>query len=255
MKLHVTLAYNTDALRGASLTTNVVVLPELVDGGYAALRRGSGIHTMDDEYMEEFRSISRRHGCTCIAGSNTIRNGHGLPTNTSMVFRNGKRVHRYDKIHLFKPAGEERLFQPGRQNKPFTVLAGRSRIRAGVIVCYDLRFPELARMLAAGGIQVLFVPARWPLVRDDAWQTLLKARAIENQVFVVGCNAKGKEGGFSYIFDPIGEPILDSRDDPDAALREAVLDLDRIKDAHAMHRNLRDAVLLQKIRFPLRIKY
>jgi len=88
------------------------------------------------------------------------------------------------------------------------VHAGGSNIRAGVIICYDLRFPELTRMLALGGIQVLFIPARWPAIRNDAWQTLLKARAIENQIFVVGCNAPGKEGGLSYVFDPLGECLM-----------------------------------------------
>lgn len=253
MKLHVTLADNADLLQRVSPATHVIAFPELVDGGYAALKRGAGIHTLDDEYARTFRAASRRLHCTCIAGSMALSAALDLPTNTSLVFKNGIRVHRYDKIHLFKPSGEERLFRPGRQSSVFTCKAGAGRIRAGVVICYDLRFPELARFLAADGMQVLFVPARWPVARDDAWQTLLKARAIENQIFVVGCNAKGKEGGHSYVFDPLGHAVMTSRDDPERNLWEVVLDLDRIHEAHAMHRNIRDAALLHALRFPRRL--
>jgi len=101
MKLHVTLADNVEALQGLSAHTDVIVLPELADGGYAALKRGEGIHTVDDAYLRELRDLSRRSRCTCIAGSLSIRNTHNQLTNTSVVFRNGRRIHRYDKIHLF----------------------------------------------------------------------------------------------------------------------------------------------------------
>lgn len=250
MNLSVTLVDNADALRGLAEPTDIIVLPELADGGYAALRRGEGIHMPDDAYLDDMRDLSRCLRCTCIAGSLSLRRTRGGLTNSSLVFRNGRCIHRYDKIHLFKPAAEERLFRPGKSNGVFTVHSGRNRIRVGVIICYDLRFPELARMLALGGMQVLFVPARWPAVRDDAWRTLLKARAIENQIFVVGCNASGKEGGTSYVFDPVGQCLMTSADTPDQSLRRVVLDLERIREAQAMHTNLRDAVLLRKIRFP-----
>ena len=173
-------------------------------------------------------------------------------TNTSLVFRNGRCIHRYDKIHLFRPAGDTRYFRAGRDNAVFNVAAGKRRIRAGVILCYDLRFPELVRMLARAGMQVLFVPARWPVVRDDAWQTLLKARAIENQIFVVGCNARGSEGGFSYVFDPLGRMVLSTREEPAAPSQSVWLDFDLIREAHTGHRNLQDATFLKKTRFPSR---
>ncbi len=252
MKLRVTMADGADALPLVSPSTHVVVFPELVDGGYAHLRHGGGIHTLDDRYVMKFRQLSRRLHCTCIAGSMAICNQPGKMTNTALVFRNGARIHRYDKIHLFRPASEGQYFRSGSEIAAFTIHAGRKKLRAGLVICYDLRFPELARMLAAKGIEILFVPARWPMVRDDAWQTLLKARAIENQIFVVGCNASGKEGGVSYVFDPVGHCVMTSRDDQGAPLREVSLDLDRIAEAHAMHRNLRDAVLLRRIRFPAR---
>jgi predicted amidohydrolase len=171
-----------------------------------------------------------------------------------MVYRNGKLLHRYDKIHLFGPGGDTRYFDAGSGNRVFSFPVGKGRVNAGVIICYDLRFPELTRMLARDGLHVLFVPARWPLVRDDAWQTLLKARAIENQIFVVGCNAGGKEGGYSYVFDPLGKSIVNTRENPEIPTLDATLDLDVIRQSHALHENLRDAVLLQQTRFPKKVK-
>jgi omega-amidase len=248
MKLRVILVYDPATLQESLPPADLVVLPELMDGGYAALRRGKGIHTPDDRFLNQFRAMSRSMGCTCIAGSVPIPGKSGTMTNTALVFRNGRHVHRYDKIHLFGPGGELRLFRRGNANKVFAVSAGRSRVRGGVIICYDLRFPELVRLLASDGLQILCVPARWPVERDEAWQALLKARAIENQIFVVGCNAQGKEGGFSYVFDPLGGLVMSSRDDPAARFHEVTLDLERIREAHALHRNLRDAVLLRAIR-------
>lgn len=252
MRLHVLMVYATASLQKDMPSTHVIVLPELLDRGYAALKHGDGIHSVNDEYVRLFRDISRREHCACIAGSLAIRGEHGSLANSSLVFRNGRCIHRYDKIHLFRPGGDTRFFRAGSSNRVFTVSAGGKRVRAGVIICYDLRFPELTRMLAMDGMQVLFVPARWPMVRDDAWQTLLKARAIENQIFVVGCNARGKEGGFSYVFDPLGRLVTSSRENPGAVSLDVRLDLNLIREAHALHKNLRDAVLLKKIRFPAR---
>ena len=252
MRLHVLLAYETASLQQDMPSTHVIVLPELFDRGYAALKHGDGIHSADDEYVGLFRDISRRAHCTCIAGSLAIRDKHGSLANSSLVFRNGTCIHRYDKIHLFRPGGDTRYFRAGSSNKVFTVSLGGKRVRAGVIICYDLRFPELTRMLAQDGMQVLFVPARWPVMRDDAWQTLLKARAIENKIFTVGCNAQGKEGGYSYVFDPLGRLVMSSRRNPGAVSLDVRLDLDLIREAHALHKNLQDAVLLKKIRFPAR---
>jgi|WetSurMetagenome_2_1015567.scaffolds.fasta_scaffold35905_3 omega-amidase len=252
MRLQVLLAFETASLQPDMPPAHVIVLPELADRGYSALKQGEGVHTEEDEYVRQFRTISRRAHCTCIAGSLAIRNTRGVMTNSSLVFRNGACIHRYDKIHLFPPGGDTRFFRAGSTNKVFTVALENTRVRAGVIICYDLRFPELVRMLAMGGMQVLFVPARWPLVRDDAWQTLLKARAIENQIFVVGCNGRGTEGGFSYVFDPLGRLVMSSRDNPSAELIDVQLDLELIREAQALHRNLQDAVLLKKIRFPVR---
>ena len=154
-------------------------------------------------------------------------------------------MHRYDKIHLFKPTLDHKYFSRGKAARTFTLKGGSVRLKAGVIICYDLRFPELIRALALQGIQILFVPARWPKARDDAWQTLLKARAIENQIFVVGCNALGSEGGYSYAFDPLGTMIFSNRTKPRSKVGKFRIDLERLATAQRLHRSIRDAVLLR----------
>ena len=86
---------------------------------------------------------------------------------------------------------------------------------AGMMICYDIRFPELARKLAINGAKMLFVPAQWPNPRLHHWRTLLMARAIENQMFVIACNRCGTSGtstffGHSLIIDPWGEIIAEA---------------------------------------------
>ena len=224
---------------------DILVFPEMVDGGYAALKAGASPHAPEDELLSSFASASQTLAPYCIAGSVYLRKPPPRTSNTSLVYCRGRLIHRYDKIHLFRPSGDHRYFRPGTQIRTFRVTLPGVRISCGIIICYDLRFPELVRAMARGGLDVLFVPARWPAVRDDAWRTLLKARAIENQVFVVGCNAFGEEGGWSYAFDPLGEMVFDSHWEPGEEAHLLVLDLSRIREAHRLHSNLNEAVVLR----------
>jgi predicted amidohydrolase len=130
--------------------------------------------------------------------------------NTVYVIDNGVLAGVYRKIHLFSLLGEDRAFSGGDS----WLLADTSIGKVGVIICYDLRFPELSRRLAVEGAQVICVPAQWPKPRQEHWRTLLRARAIENQLFVVSCNACGIIGkldffGMSMIIDPKGDVLAE----------------------------------------------
>jgi len=248
--LKLTIAHAASALEEhAGLAgTDVLLFPELVDGGYARLRRDTTPRGDHNPEVEVFRKASAQLQCTVVGGSLPLRTGkHGM-TNTSLVFSRGRRIHRYDKIHLFRPCNDHIYFHPGKEIKTFSFLSAAGRVKGGVVICFDLRFPELIRLLALQGMQVLFVPARWPQVRDDAWRTLLKARAIENQIFVAGCNARGEEGGYSYVFDPFGNEVLSDRLSPETLVQTVELDLGKIDEAHRLHRNIREAVVLRKLR-------
>lgn len=125
-----------------------------------------------------------------------------------VVDRDGEIKGAYRKLHLFTPTGEDDYFAAGSQ----AVVAETSIGRLGLMICYDLRFPELARGLVLDGAEILVVPAQWPRARLAHWETLLKARAIENQCFVVGANRVGRSGGVAYtggsqVLSPLGDTL------------------------------------------------
>jgi len=252
--MHLILAFDPAALALIDAPADVVVFPELVIGGYAALESENPFRKPGDRDVQAFRLFSRELRTTCIAGSIAIQNLRGKPSNTTLVFNNGRQVFRYDKIHLFRPAGDDRHFRPGSGFGVFSVGAAKERLRAGVIICYDLRFPELTRFLVRQGADILFVPARWPEVRDDAWQTLLKARAIENQIFVVGCNGRDAEGGQSYVFGPGGELLFTTRTEPERPFHRVTIDTARLTEVRSRLRYSEDAAVLRELAVPRRFR-
>jgi predicted amidohydrolase len=203
-------------------------------------------HSLDDGFVAILRNASKEFSNTIIAGSIFLKAGTSRPTNTSLVFSRGKRIHRYDKIHLFKPTGDPKFFIRGSRAGTFILQAQEKSLSAGVVICYDLRFPELMRMMALEEMNILFVPARWPAVRDEAWQTLLKARAMENQAFVIGCNSPDEEGGASYAFDPMGRMIFTNGNQRENLLHAFDIHLGELDEARKLHRNVPEAVFLRQ---------
>ncbi len=136
----------------------------------------------------------------------------------------GTLVAAYRKLHPFS-YGEEHQHYAGGDDCPLFTVDG---IPCGLQICYDLRFPEPFRSLAARGAEVVFVPANWPVRRIAAWSTLLAARAIENQLAICGANRVGRDGagldypGASALHDCFGEVIAKG----DAAEGLVVGDLD-----------------------------
>ncbi|SFF05235.1 carbon-nitrogen family hydrolase [Blastococcus tunisiensis] len=139
--------------------------------------------------------------CPEIAGGEAA-----LPYNSFVLAGPDGTVHRYRKLHPFTHAGEHERFSAGEG--PVTVEVGGLRITP--FICYDLRFADVF-WAAAPHTDVYLVPANWPAARRTHWQTLLQARAIENQAYVVGCNRVGTAGdgtehaGDSRIISPMGE--------------------------------------------------
>ncbi len=203
------LAYAREALkRAADKGANLAVLPEMWSTGFAYKNlnelapRTAGIV---DELLELSRDLK-----LVICGSMPEPNGDKV-FNTIFLADNGRLAGVYRKIHLFSLLGEDRAFSGGDQWR----LADTTIGKIGVIICYDLRFPELTRRLALEGARVICVPAQWPKPRQEHWRTLVRARAIENQLFVVSCNACGLIGkldvfGMSMIVDPKGEVLAEA---------------------------------------------
>src|SRR6185369_2664956 len=166
------LAYVREALpRAAAEGANLAVLPEMWSSGFA-YRNLNELALRTAGIVDELLAFSRELKLV-IVGSMPEPNGDKV-FNTIYVADNGKLAGVYRKIHLFSLLGEDRAFSGGDS----WLLAETSLGKVGVIICYDLRFPELSRRLAVEGAQVICVPAQWPKPRQEHWRTLLRARAI-----------------------------------------------------------------------------
>lgn len=153
--------------------------------------------------------MAKSYHINIVGGSIAVREGAKLLNRCYIINRQGEIVYYYDKAHLFSPGKEPAYFTAGEQNDLFE-LDGMS---CAIQICYDIRFPELARKQALAGAKILFVPAQWPHPRSNHWVALSKARAIENQLYVVTCNGCGVAGkivscGHSSLYDPWGEELI-----------------------------------------------
>jgi len=190
-------------------SVDILVLPELFDGGYKRLHHEKGPTSSVSQLADRFARISCDHQLHFVAGTVVWTNADGKVRNTSLVYSKGKKIAEVAKTHLFRPLGDDQFFAHGTPMTPLALECHGETVRTGVIVCYDLRFPEIVRPWFKHGLDLLIVPARWPSVRDDVWKLLLRARAVENQCFVVGVDARDDEGGGSYAYAPDGRTVFE----------------------------------------------
>ena len=250
MILTIGCTFDQDGLKAYAddnASADILVLPELSDGGYARLAHETGPAAEADALLDRYAQVSRERGVTLIAGTLALPGEDGKVYNAAPVYSLGKRVAVFPKTHLFRPLGDDRYFAAGRPGETVTLNCQGQDVRIGVIVCYDLRFPEIVRPWFKSGLDILFVPARWPRVRDDVWRVLLQARAIENQCFVVGVNARDDEGGGSYAFDPGGAEVFALGPEPktdDLPYYSFTIDLEEIARVRARLDTRIDACLL-----------
>ena len=185
--------------------SDVIILPELWTTGYYPTPIENFVDVDAKNFSEFICAAARKKNLNIIGGS-TIAQVDGKIFNRCIVAnRHGELVATYDKTHLFSYAGEEKIFTAGKNFSTFEL----DGVKCGIAICYDLRFPEFIRKLALSEIEILFVPAAWSLKRLTPRQILTKARAIENQIFVVFANSAGK----SEIINPLGEIIAEASTD------------------------------------------
>lgn len=188
---------------------DVLVLPETWNTGFFPREDLPSLCDKDGAQVKaRIGALAKKHRVNIVAGSvANVRDGKVY--NTAMVFdREGACIASYDKTHLFTPMGEDNFFTPGDHLCRFSL----DGLSCGLIICYDVRFPELTRTLTVPGLDMLFVVSQWPKVRTFHLRSLTTARAIENQMFVVCCNSCGTAGetvygGNSAIIDPWGETL------------------------------------------------
>ena len=188
---------------------DVLVLPETWNTGFFPKDGLEALCDRDGQQVKaQIGALAKEFAVNIVAGSvSNVRDGKVY--NTAMVFdRQGACIASYDKTHLFTPMGEDNYYTPGDHLCRFTL----DGVSCGLIICYDVRFPELTRSLTVPGLDMLFVVSQWPKIRTFHLRSLTTARAIENQMFVVCCNSCGTAGetvygGNSAIIDPWGETV------------------------------------------------
>lgn len=211
----------------AAENADVAVLPELWNTGFFPREDLESLSDRDCQRIrDKIGPLAAELGMHIVAGSVSNLRKDGF-YNTACVFdRRGELLDEYDKVHLFTPMGEDRYYKWGERLALFTL----DGVRCGVIICYDLRFPELARTLALQGMDILFVVAQWPRERIAHADILIRARAIENQMFVAFANScatagKTRFGGHSAIIDPLGDLLVQAGDEQGECILTANCDL------------------------------
>jgi predicted amidohydrolase len=204
--------------------SKLVVFPELWSTGYDLKRAASYATAVDDGIFNSVAELAREYAID-IVGSQLSLLGDGKFGNTAVYFdHTGDNLGTYHKIHLFGDMFEDKYLTGGSG----LVIVQTSWGKVGLAICYDLRFPEPFRAYALAGVQAVILVAQWPWPRLAHWRTLLRARAIENQMFIIACNRVGQTRsadffGHSTILDPCGEAILEAGEQVD--LLTATIDL------------------------------
>ena len=188
---------------------DVIVLPETWNTGFFPKENLAELSCKNGyEVNNRIGELAKKYKVNIVAGSVSNVRG-GKVYNTAFVFnRTGSCIAEYDKTHLFTPMGEDDYYTCGDHLCRFEL----DGVKCGIIICYDVRFPELTRSLALQGLDMLFVVSQWPKKRIFHLRTLTTARAIENQMFVVCCNSCGTAGktvygGNSAIIEPFGKTL------------------------------------------------
>jgi omega-amidase len=211
----------------------LIVLPELWPIGFAPLELDTYAETFDGPSVSIMRDWAKEKGCYLLAGSIPEVSSHGILNKSYLFGPKGQVLGEYSKLHLFDLMGEKDTFIAGDK----IMTADVEGFRVGVMICYDLRFPELAREYALNGVNLLLVPAMWPDVRIGHWDVLLRARAVENQIFVAGCNAVGNMTdlyfpGQSMIVNPFGNTLNEPNNRESLIIREInSKDIDTCREA------------------------
>jgi predicted amidohydrolase len=199
--------------RGAEL----VVLPELwIPGAFAYTKFAPSAAPLSGTALRQISSAAKEIGAFVLAGTVIESDGEQHHNTAVLIGPSGDVVYSYRKVHLFGfDRGEAAMLTAGSDVSAFR---SQELPPLAMTTCYDLRFPELYRLLVDDGAELIVVPAGWPAARIDHWLLLLRARAVENQLFVIGCNQVGQQegtelGGHSIVIDPWGRVLAEAGTD------------------------------------------
>lgn len=192
-------------IAGLSEPTDLIVLPEMFTSGFT-MNPKAVAETMDGDTVAWMKQIAAEKDCA-ITGSFVVKEDGHHYNRMLFVLPNGE-VQKYDKRHLFSLAGEEKEYKAGTEK----LIVEYKGWKLCLLVCYDLRFPVFSRNTE--GYDVMIYVASWPESRIFAWDSLLRARAIENMSYVIGVNRTGEDDdhyyhpGHSQVLDCLGADVL-----------------------------------------------
>lgn len=210
----------------SSENIDFLVFPELLTLGYDLNAYSHLSRNNFAVITEKLSDLANQFKMSILLGTHT--ESEGVLRNSQVLFSpSAKPHHVYEKAHLFP--GEEPFFESGTTDENFFV----NDIHFRAKICYDLRFPECFRIYESVMPHVFVISAAWPLARISHWKTLLQARAIENQAYIVASNRIGNDnglvfGGTSLIINPLGEIIAESSEDKEEII-STVIDSDSIE--------------------------
>lgn len=177
----------------ASPDTDLMVMPEMFTTGFVTLPE-EGQLEMDASVTMRLKQLAAAYDCA-IAGSVAVSEDGGVRRNRGYFITPEGAVYVADKHHLFRPGQEHRGYKAGEHR---TVIEYRG-VRFLLTVCYDLRFPVWSRNTRSSLYDVMICVANWPQPRQNAWEILLSARAVENQAYVIGVNRVGHDKVCNYL--------------------------------------------------------
>lgn len=214
---------------------DLILLPETWTSAYGSgdLQKQAAINSesADGPSIGLLKSLAKEFHVWISAGSITLSGDDKYANTSFLIDRDGSVIGQYDKIHLCSWVGEDTVFHHGAH----PMIRDTELGILGTIICYDIRFAELIRINALSGVQVLLVPACWSSSLDH-FKTLIKARAIENQMFVVSCNACGgnfyHDIGHSMVAAPDGTILAEAGDGEEILFAD--LNLDNIEKVRSV---------------------
>ena len=219
---------------------DILVLPETWNVGFFPAEHLDELADKNGERTQEMLStFAKNNNVNIVGGTVAAKIGNDI-LNRSYVFnREGKIAETFDKIHGFSLSGEPGYFRMGDHLAHFNL----DGVACSMAVCYDIRFPELIRREALMGVDLFFVPATWPKIRNTHWVRLNQARAIENQFYLAAVNQAGRSGGLEYagnslLLDPWGEEICRLEDEEEIAFGR--IDTDVIQEVRSQINVFRD---------------
>jgi omega-amidase len=198
--------YFEEKIQAINADIDLIVLPEMFTSGFT-MNPASVAETMDGQTVKLLQTLAQTKNCA-ITGSLVIEENGNYYNRLVFVFPNGT-IETYNKKHLFTLSGEDKAYKAGTQK----VIVTYRDFKICVLICYDLRFPVFSRNIE--DYDILLYVANWPKTRINAWDTLLKARAIENMCFTIGVNRIGEDNnnyeyiGHSQVNDFLGHSILE----------------------------------------------